>query len=509
MKIPSITQIRELDQVTISKQYSDSSELMEHAALTFVNWFVRYHPDTGLKLSIFCGTGNNGGDGLAIARLLNEKFYNIEIYYCNIGTPSKDNITMLNKIPERSGIKMKEITESSDLPKINLPGIIIDAIFGTGLNRAVESYWARLLNHINSLGITTIAVDTPSGIWSNSKNNDPIIRATQTLSFEFPKIQFLLPNFSTQVGEWHFESIGLDKASIESLEVNNFYITNEMAASILKPRKKYSHKGSYGHAILIVGKYGMYGAALLSGQASLRAGLGLLTVHIPESGYNILQTALPEAMVSVDRHIYHFSTSPDLSKYNAIGIGCGLGIENLTKEAFKEILESELFIKMDAPPALLLDADALNIIAADIALLAHLPKGTIITPHPGECERLFGVLGNDLKQIEKLKNVARKHEIYIVLKRAHTVIICPDQKCYFNSTGNPGMATAGSGDILSGIITGLMAQGYNPKEACILGVYLHGLAGDLAVEHLREQEALIARDIIEFMGKAFKKIRSN
>lgn len=509
MKIPSLAQIRKLDQDTISKQYKDSSELMEHAALTFVNWFVESYPNTEQQVYIFCGTGNNGGDGLATARLLNEKFYPVQIYYCKIGTPSKDNTVMMEKLSKRSGIQIDEIIKSSDLPNLNASGIIIDAIFGTGINRGVESYWGTVINHINSAHLPTIAIDIPSGLWTNSKSDDPIVCATQTFSFEFPKTQFLFPAFSDQVGEWHFESIGLDKAAIGALTVENYYITNDVAKSILKRRKKYSHKGSYGHALLIAGTYGMYGAALLAGQASLRAGLGLLTIHVPEAGYNIIQTALPEAMISVDRHTYYFSTPPELNKYTAIGIGCGLGEEALTKDALKEILASETLTNLRESPTLLLDADALNIIARDNSLLKHLPKGTILTPHPGECKRLFGVLGTDLTEIEKLKSIAAQHKIYIVLKRAHTVIICPDQKCYFNSTGNPGMATAGSGDILSGIITGLLAQSYSPKEACILGVYLHGLAGDLAVEHLTEQEALIARDIIKFMGNAFKKIRSN
>ncbi len=508
MKIPSVAQVRKLDQDTISKHYNSSLELMEKAAQTFVDWFIQLYPEKDLPIYLFCGTGNNGGDGLAIARLLNERFYTVEIYYCKIGKASADNNSMLEKLPQRSGIKLYELKESGSLPEIKTPGIIIDAIFGTGLSRVVGSYWKNIIKYINSLQMSCVAVDIPSGVWQDADKNDPIVTSQRTLSFEFPKLQFLVPTFSEQVGEWEYASIGLDKEAIEELKVDNYYITNEMAKAILKPRKKYSHKGTYGHALLIMGKHGMYGAALLAAQASLRSGLGKLTIHAPETAFNILQTALPEAMVSIDRHAYHFSTPPYLNQYQAIGIGCGLGTAELTKDALVEVLDSEVFSIKGSAPALLLDADALNIISEDKSLLEKLPRNTILTPHPGECERLFGASISALKQLEELKEQANKYQIYIILKRAHTAVICPDKTCYFNSTGNPGMATAGSGDILSGIITGFLAQGYTAKEASILGVYIHGLAGDLAVEHFREQEALIARDIIEFMGNAFKKIRT-
>lgn len=503
MKIPSASQTRILDEITMQKHYDHSHQLMEYASNTFVNWFKENFKEREQMIHIFCGSGNNGGDGLAIARLLHNDFYQVKVYLCALGASSPDNSKNQDLLPSTLKTKLLWINEGDEAPKIKNTELVIDAIFGSGINRAVEGYWASLIKHINQSEAEIISVDMPSGLYTGFADADVCMSANRTFAFEFPKLPFMLPAYAHLVGEWEFKSIGLDKEAISKLACNHFYIDKALAASLLKKRKKFSHKGSYGHALLIMSKYGMVGAALLAGRACLRSGTGLLSLHVPKVGYSIVQSNLPEAIVSIDRHEFNFSTPPAIEKYSAVGIGCGLGQQNMTKTGLRSTLEEVM--KLSKP--LLLDADALNILASEESLWEFVPPESILTPHPKECERLFGESQGDMQELKHLSKISKKHQIHLILKRANTVIFCPDGEIYFNSTGNPGMATAGSGDVLSGIITGLLAQGYAAKQACILGVYLHGLSADLAVEHFRGEEALIASDIIEFLGNAFLKTK--
>jgi NAD(P)H-hydrate epimerase len=293
--------------------------------------------------------------------------------------------------------------------------------------------------------------------------------------------------------------IGIHEDFIEEVEVDHYFTELEECRSILKPRVKYAHKGHFGHALLISGSFGKMGAAVLASQACLRAGAGLLTTHIPLKGYEVIQTAVPEAMVSIDPNEYAFTSTIDLSTFNAIGIGPGIGMNSETQVALKLLIQSSTV-------PLVFDADAINILAENRTWLSFLPRHCIFTPHPREFERLTGKVANDFEKIKLQRDFSFKYQAYVILKGAHTSITCPDGRCYFNSTGNPGMATGGSGDVLTGVILGLLAQFYHPKEASILGVYLHGLAGDIAMEK-QSMEALIARDIIDNLGEAFRRIR--
>ena len=337
----------------------------------------------------------------------------------------------------------------------------------------------------------------------NNATSDPknIINATFTLSFQVPKLAFFFADNAKYVGDFFVLNIGLDEGFIASQKSPNNFVTQDMMLPLLKHRERFSHKGTYGHALLIAGCYGKIGAAMLAAKACLRAGVGLLTVHVPDCGYNILQTSVPEAMVSVDEHDSQFTGIKDIGKYNVIGVGPGIGQEADTANGLK-------FLIQNAKLPLVIDADALNILAENKTWLSFLPKGSILTPHPGEFARLAGKQDNNyqthLAQIE----FARKHQVYLILKGAYTAIATPAGEVYFNSTGNPGMATAGSGDTLTGIITGLVAQGYSSFEASVLGVYLHGLAGDIAANELG-QEALIAEDITNNLGRAFKHLWEN
>jgi NAD(P)H-hydrate epimerase len=495
MKIFTVRQIRQLDAYTIEHEPIVSIDLMERAADTFFHWFVENFPAPG-KVFVFCGPGNNGGDGLALARMLNYAFYEVSVFALKIGAASSgDFLTNLERLRQQR-IPFTEISEGQAFPSLPQGGILIDAIFGSGLSRPVQGYWANFIQHLNNQPVSRVSLDIPSGMFADKPTEGVSMFADYTFSFEMPKLAFLFPENAERVGEWTYRSIGLSPAFIKSEPTPFFYLDGATVKPLLKSRKKYAHKGSYGHALLIAGGFGKMGAAVLAAKACLRSGAGLLTVHAPRCGYEILQVAIPEAMVSVDDHQFAVTEIREhLSRFKAIGIGCGIGTNDLT---FKSL--EGLFLKDGLP--LVLDADALNLLAGRPDLLKMIPHHSILTPHPKEFERLFGPTPDSFARNTLQREKAMDLGIYIILKGANTCIACPDGTCWFNSTGNPGMATGGSGDVLTGMLTGLLAQGYSPFEASLLGVYLHGLAGDLAAHDL-QQEALLASDIIEHLGKAF------
>ena len=504
MKILSAQQIRALDAYTIENEPIASLDLMERASMTFVNWFEKNFPVGDFNIYIFCGPGNNGGDGLAIARLLYHRFYNIKLYSCEI-SPKKsiDYVKNLTRLPKHA-LDVKPIFKGDSFPKINKNDLIIDAIFGSGLNRPVEGYWSELIGYLNEIPNPIISVDIPSGLFADKITDDNSIQADYTFSFELPKLAFLFPSNQHRLGKWKFESIQLSQEGLATLPSNHFFIDKKFVRSFLKKRNKFDHKGIFGHTLLICGSYGKIGAAILAARAALKSGVGLLSIHAPQCAYSILQTSVPEAMVHVDSDEHYFSDFLEndfLDNYKTIGIGCGLD----TKEQSVKAL-SDLFSKIKKP--IVLDADALNIISQNINLLEKIPSNSIITPHPKEFERLFGKTENDMERFELQKGLSKKHNIFIVLKGANTCITSPKGNAYFNSTGNPGMATGGSGDVLTGIITSLLAQGYNSLESSTLGVYIHGLSGDVAVENSCSEESLVASDLIEHLGMAFKKLKT-
>ncbi len=503
MKILSPAQIRALDVYTIQNEPISSIALMERAANAFVKWFVPQFPNAEeTPICIFCGPGNNGGDGLAIARLLNQKFYSARVFCCKIGNKTSEDFGKnLKRIPRRRGLPIVELKEGDAFPRLAENIVLIDAIFGSGLSRPIEGYWADLVQYLNRLSNLKVAVDIPSGLFANRVTVSPSIRANYTLSFELPKLAFLFPENQDRVGECYIQPIGLDQSFIQKADSSFRLIDEDLIRAILKKRKKFDHKGTFGHALLIMGSYGKIGAAILAAKACLRSGAGLVTVHIPKCGYEILQIGFPEAMASVDRHQFYISEIPDLKLYKAIGLGCGLDQKVSTKEAIFELLK-----KSHLP--LVLDADALNLLAQNPEYLKYLPTNSLLTPHPKEFERLFGKTSNDFARNDLQRKKAKELNCYLLLKGANTAIACPDGTCYFNSTGNPGMATGGSGDVLTGLLTGLLAQGYTPKAAALLGVYLHGLSGDIAAETLGH-ESLLASDLVKNLGRAFQKVSSS
>ena len=501
MKILSAEEIRLWDQYTIEQEPVSSIKLMERAAGKCADWLLNQYP-AATSFAIFCGKGNNGGDGLAIARMLLENKYQVTIYILEFGHKGTDdfqtNLARLHKLP---GHDIHFIQSEQQFHPFPQGQIIVDALFGSGLNRPLEGVTAKLVEHINNSGHEIIAIDIPSGLFvDRSSKGATTIHANHTLSFQCYKPAFLFAENEEAVGEIHILDIGLHDGFYQ-LVSNRFELLDDtIIYSISKPRKKFSHKGTYGHALLVAGSYGKIGAVVLAAKACLRSGVGRLTCHIPTCGYDILQSTVPEAMVMTDvNSLVNTKVGDDVMKYEAIGIGPGIGTAAETKMMLREIFDS-----YRSP--VILDADALNIMATQKDLLKLVPAGSILTPHPKEFERLFGETANEFDRVLLALQKAKELSSIIILKGHHTFIATADGKGFFNSTGNPGMATAGSGDVLTGILTGLMAQGYSAVEAAILGVYLHGLAGDSAAKKL-SMEAMLASDISDNLGTAFSTLK--
>lgn len=497
MKILNTKQIRELDAYTIQQEPIASIDLMERASRAFVDWLNLRLLTTG-KVGVVCGTGNNGGDGLAIARMLEGWGYSVRVWIVKGGVAESEDFKInYRKLPEK--VVRKEIKAETDEASFDECDVLIDAIFGSGLSRPAEGLYAHVINVINQSSATRVAVDIPSGLMADTHSTGAIVRAHYTVTFQFPKLAFLLPESYPFTGEWMIADIGLHKKFIKEAATPYFYTKFKDVRTILKPRSKFDHKGTFGHALLIAGSYGKIGAAVLASKAALRSGLGLLTVHIPECGYAIVQTAVPEAMAEMDKDPKIFSEHGDLTRYTTLGLGPGLGQEERTGKALAKTLEG-----FNKP--VVIDADALNILGANRHFFHLVPPGSILTPHPKEFERLTGPWKNDFERLEIQRQLAVSLKSVVVLKGAHTSIATEKGLVFFNSTGNPGMATGGTGDVLTGVLTGLLAQDYTPVEAAIAGVFLHGLAGDLAADECG-MDSLIASDLVDHLPGAFLKVR--
>ncbi|MBS0027379.1 NAD(P)H-hydrate dehydratase [Chitinophaga sp. 22321] len=502
MKIFSAAQIREADAFTIAHEPISSSGLMERAAGKCAAWLEDHYSPVH-PVYIFCGKGNNGGDGLVIARLLLDHGYTVRTGILQYSPKaSADQELKLQALQEHYSSTVYDIGDISDFPALPANAIIIDAIFGTGMSRPIEGWTAGIIHLINDQRQkhVIISVDMPSGLMADESNrHTAVVQAHYTLSFEFYKLAFLLRENAPYAGEVHILPIGLHPDYITQTPARYHLSDREIMRTIYRPRDPFAHKGTYGHALLIAGSYGKMGAAILSARACLRAGAGLLSCHVPQCGYDIMQISEPCAMCITDedpRYNTHFHQDITNTNYKAIGIGPGLDTQPGTAKSFEHLLSG-----WQRP--MVIDADALNLISVYPFLLARIPAGSILTPHPKEFERLFGPSANDTARLDLLSKQAVSLQIYIILKGRYTAIACPDGAVYFNNTGNPGMATGGSGDVLTGILTGLLSQDYSPKAAVLLGVWLHGYAGDLAAAHL-SQEAMTATDIISWLGKAFQ-----
>jgi len=500
MKIFTAAQIRACDAYTIKASAMHSADLMERAATKCFAWIKdNFHRDT--LFVVLCGTGNNGGDGLAITRMLHQRGYGVKAFLLlfskELSPDCQANLTRLQAIDKDIAGIVYPDTFITDIPA-NI--VIVDAILGTGLSRPASGWIASFINQICKLPNKKIAIDIPSGLPADvlPDADSAVMKVHDTLSFQFYKRTFLHAESAPYAGNIHILDIGLEKTFINA--THSQYKTTEAddIAAIYKPRSPFGHKGTYGHAMLIGGSYGKAGSITLSSKAALRAGAGLVTALLPACGYNTIQANVPEAMciTSGERHIEKIE---GWEKMQATGVGPGMGTDPKTAAALAAFIDA-------CKTPVVVDADALNLIARQQDLLAKLPKGSVLTPHPKEFARLFCENTNSMIQLDHARIQAMRYNINIVLKGHHTVIVTGEGDCWYNMTGNAGMATAGAGDVLTGIITGLIAQGYEPHDAAIMGVYLHGLAGDIAAKE-NSEEALIAGDIIGCLGKAFLTMR--
>ena len=502
MKIFTAAQIHELDKYTIENEPIESIDLMERAAKALTRAIMDEY-NSLMPVIVFAGPGNNGGDALAVARMLAENNYTVTVYLFNVnGKLSND--CAVNKVRLMDNRRVKnfiEVRQEFEPPVLEEGMLIIDGIFGSGLNKPLAGGFASLVKYINSSAATVVSIDVPSGLMTEDNTYNVranIIHADLTLTLQHVKLAFLFKENQPYVGRLKVLDIRLSKEGIQKLDANYTMLEENDVRQMIQPRSAFAHKGDMGHALLIAGSYGMGGAAVLAAKACLRAGCGKLTVHSPKKNNMVLQISVPEAIIQLDREETTFSEPIDTEEYHVVGIGPGIGTSEQSAIAMiSQIRRSQCPI--------VADADALNMLGTHRSWMQQLPKGMILTPHPKELDRMEGNSADSYERLVKASNLAERIQGYVILKGHYSALCMPDGHVIFNSTGNAGMATAGSGDVLTGIITGLLARGYKQAEACLLGMYLHGLAGDIAAKELGE-ESLIASDLIQYLPKAFKRL---
>lgn len=479
-KIVSATDMRRWDAYTIKHHQIDALTLMERAATAFCNWFINEY-DKSKSITFFCGKGNNGGDGFVIARLLINNGYTVQVYaLANSGLSNEAN-TNFNRLLD---LNVPVTLIHDNFNNIIVGDIIIDAILGTGVNRPISGALLSLVEYINLQQSTVIAVDVPSGLFTEKPQVGSAIKANTTIAFERPKKAFMIPENYCYVGDWKVIPIGLVAAFENELNEHWFLITEEYVIKSTIKRKRIDHKGTYGHALLIGGSTGKFGALVLASKAALKSGCGLVSVSSAEHIGNWFHAAFPEAMILANNNINNTSIK-------SIGIGPGFGTSDNAKALLKQI------IALNKP--MVIDADAINLLAINQDLIPQLPKNSILTPHPKELERLIGAFKSWEDRLNFLRSWCKKHQLIMICKNANTLIITPAQEIFVNNTGCNGMATAGSGDVLTGIITSMLAQGYNPVNAAIRAVYYHGFAGEVASKK-HGNHGCLASDIIEEIG---------
>jgi hydroxyethylthiazole kinase-like uncharacterized protein yjeF len=492
MKILNVAQIKAVEKATMQNQKISSLDLMEKAATRCFQWIENQNfTDDDNRIHIFCGLGNNGGDGLAIGRMLSLEFYNVHIYIIHYSDKmSEDFISNYNKAEEFQ-IYPTNIYSEEDFPEIDKKDIVIDALFGTGLNKKPEGLALNLIQYLNNNPSIRISIDVPSGLFIDKPvfDKNAVFKSHYVVTFQAPKLAFLLPENQEFVESFIVLDIGLDQEYINKQETSYYFTESNDIIGFYKKRSKFSHKGDFGHTLIIGGSYGKMGSVVLATKSAMKMGSGLVTAYIPKSGYQILQTSVPEAMVEVDDEnlirFFNYKTQATV-----IGLGIGLGTDETTSKGLISFLENNKL-------PIVIDADALNIIAENKKALHFLNENTILTPHPKELKGLIGDWKNDYEKLEMIRDFTIKYPSVLVVKGAHTMVV-QNGNFYFNSSGNPALAKAGSGDVLTGMIAGLLAQTYKPIEAAILGVYLHGVTSDLYVI-LSPVETFTATEIINYI----------
>lgn len=500
MKLFTSTQIHELDKYTIEHEPISSIDLMERAAEE-ISEAIAFRWDETTPMVAFAGPGNNGGDALAVARLLRQRGYDVVVYLFNVsGKLSEDCQENANRLKAKYPESLKEVTKDFDPPHLTHETLVIDGLFGSGINKPLSGGFAAVVKYINKSDATVVSIDIPSGLMPEDNTFNVranIVVADLTLTLGMKKISMLMADNQQYLGEILVLDIGLSEEYVDDTSSRYCMLEDSEVMSLVRPRDEFAHKGSMGHALLVAGSRGMAGAAILASKACLRSGVGKVTVHTPQCNCNIMQISVPEAVVDLDRGEDNFLQATDANRYKAMGIGPGLGNDETTAIALMTQLRSSRV-------PMVIDADAVNILASHRAWLQQLPDGLIFTPHPKEMDRMLDVPpADDYDRLCKASEMAQRLRAYVILKGHYSALCLPNGNIVFNSTGNAGMATAGSGDVLTGIITALLARGYSEENAAKMGMYIHGLAGDLAARDMGK-ESMVASDIIDHLPQAFR-----
>ena len=510
MKILSNEDIKTIRRLTMEAQGITSVDLVERTgeAVAEEVMAVAGRPDEGRPLLVLAGWGDNGAEALATARVLAEQGYKPEVLLFNIGGNrlSPECTVMRDRLDGVEGVMLQEITGNEPFrwtdPSVS--SVIVDGLFGGGHDKPMPRTFQLLARNINDSGATVVSIDIPSGLseeWNGKVSREYMIHATITVAIEFPRLSFMLADNADVVGHWKIVRIGYDSNAIRQAPFTFVLVDKPLVARCLKPRKPFSSKHDYGNAMIFAGSRGMAGAAVLAARGALRAGAGRVTVHGPAENMIVLQTAVPEAMFRADQRAAYISSMFFDLKYNSYAVGPGIGKAEETAIAFEKFIKAA----QAAGRRLVLDADALNIIAKRPILLNYITPFSVITPHIDEFDRIFGASANSEERLRKALKCAEDYSLIIVLKGHHTAIIRPDGKLMFNSSGTPAMATPGSGDVLTGVITALMANGLVSEIAAFVGPYIHGVAGELAAKQHGEY-GVTAGDIADNIGAAIKEI---
>lgn len=496
LKLFTAEQIRRWDAFTMTHEPISPADLMERAAKACVVFIKTRFPEQN-RFTVLCGPGNNGGDGLAIARLLCADKKTVRVLVCKAGSNCTAEMRLNEqRLKEQNKAELHDIASTGDFPELTGQEFLIDALFGSGLSRPLEGIAEQLIKHIHSSRPYVLSVDIPSGMYADASSaGNTILRSDLCLSFQVPKRAFLYPENAPHLAEWTVLDIGLSPEFYQNEASNAYLLDKVYITSLLRPRAAFAHKGQFGHCLMLAGAYGKMGAAVLAAKAASRSGCGLLSLRVPACGTDVLQMAVPEAMLVPDTAEQHIASVPETSAYTAIGAGPGIGQHPDTRAAIRHLITH-------AETPLLLDADALNILATEPGLADSLPKGSILTPHVREFERLAGKASSDFERHSLQLAYARQYGVYVLLKGKYSCLCGPDGVSYYNNTGNPGMAKGGSGDVLTGLLSGLLAQAYSPLEAALIGMYVHGLAGDIAAEN-KGLTGMNAGDVAAAVADAF------
>ncbi|MDH4027851.1 MAG: NAD(P)H-hydrate dehydratase [Nitrospirota bacterium] len=516
LKVSTAKEMQEIDRVTIDKYGMAGVVLMERAGLAVVKRInelfflstVNRQPSTVIVL---CGAGNNGGDGFVIARLLHERGIDVEVYMtagpAGLKGDAKANYNAAGKYGVRIFPINKFMAGRGQRTKDNV--IIVDALLGTGLSKEVRPPLSVVIRKVNRMPAPVVSVDIPSGISSDTGEvMGCAIKARCTVTFGLPKRGHLLYPGAEHAGRLFVEDIGFPSGLLVSKKIMVNLVRRVDAVSMMPARPRHSHKGTYGHVLLVAGSRGKTGAALMAAKACLRSGAGLVTIGIPGSLVSAFQPRVTEEMILPlpdrgDGTLSYEAAAPILGfmkkKGTVLAIGPGLSADD-------EIARLVVLLVTGSKAPVVVDADGINAIAARPGILKKCTAPVILTPHQGEMNRLLREPEVPGDRISTAVSFAKRTRTYLVLKGAPTVTAVPDGTAYINSSGNPGMATAGTGDVLTGMISAFLAQGLSARDASVLGVYMHGLAGDIAVER-KGMYSLIASDLVREIPNAFKNCR--